>query len=233
MGAVAMGSVSPVPRGKLRGWVALVAVLAAVSYAAQLSTSGTDNRDVLYDYATAIGALVQYTIVLSVVLLIARGADRRELFALRRPASWGRAIGLTIGALLTIWAIGYVLNIFLKAGEEQGLVPDRWEPDHAGAFAANFVAVAFVAPIVEELAFRGLGYTAVRAFYGTGAAVVATALAFGLAHGLLVALPVLSCFGAILALLRAKTGSLYPPIILHAFFNGAALVAAVTIGTGP
>jgi membrane protease YdiL (CAAX protease family) len=55
-----------------------------------------------------------------------------------------------------------------------------------------------------------------------------TALAFGLAHGLLVALPVLSIFGAILAWLRFKTDSLYPSIILHGVFNGAALIAAVS-----
>ena len=58
---------------------------------------------------------------------------------------------------------------------------------------------------------------------------VVTALAFGLAHGLVVALPVLTIFGAILAWLRLKTESLYPPIILHALFNGAALIAAVTV----
>ncbi len=40
----------------------------------------------------------------------------------------------------------------------------------------------------------------------------------------------LTIFGAILGWLRWKTGSLYPPIVLHAVFNGAALIAAVTLG---
>ncbi len=39
----------------------------------------------------------------------------------------------------------------------------------------------------------------------------------------------LSIFGAILAWLRFKTESLYPTIILHGVFNGAALIAAVTM----
>ena len=39
--------------------------------------------------------------------------------------------------------------------------------------------------------------------------------------------PVLTIFGLILGWLRLKTSSLYPPIILHAIFNGAALLAAV------
>jgi membrane protease YdiL (CAAX protease family) len=93
---------------------------------------------------------------------------------------------------------------------------------------ANFVVVAMVAPFVEELTYRGLGYAAVRDGYGATAAIIVTAIAFGLAHGLVVALPVLAIFGAILAWLRFKTDSLYPSIILHGVFNGAALIAAVS-----
>lgn len=68
--------------------------------------------------------------------------------------------------------------------------------------------------------------------FGPPAAIVVTGLAFGLAHGLVVALPVLSLFGVILAALRWRTASLYPPIILHALFNATALIAAVTFGGG-
>jgi membrane protease YdiL (CAAX protease family) len=52
-------------------------------------------------------------------------------------------------------------------------------------------------------------------------------VAFGLVHGLVIALPVLTIFGLILGWLRLRTASLYPSIILHAIFNGTALVAAV------
>ena len=93
----------------------------------------------------------------------------------------------------------------LEAGEEQGLVPDGWDSTRAVPFVANFVVVALVAPIVEELTYRGLGFAAVRDSFGIIAAVVVTSLAFGLAHGLVVALPVLTIFGAILAWLRFST----------------------------
>ncbi len=39
----------------------------------------------------------------------------------------------------------------------------------------------------------------------------------------------LTIFGLILGWLRLRTESLYPPIILHAIFNGAALIASVTV----
>jgi membrane protease YdiL (CAAX protease family) len=170
---------------------------------------------------------VQYGIILGIVLALARGIAPATL-GLRRPASWLRAVGWILASLAAIWALGAILNIFLKAGEEQGLVPDGWDSSRAAPFVANFLVVALVAPFVEELTYRGLGYAAVHDTFGVAPAIVVTALAFGLAHGLVVALPVLSIFGAILAWLRFKTESIYPTIILHGLFNGAALIAAVT-----
>ncbi|HEX2303316.1 MAG TPA: type II CAAX endopeptidase family protein [Gaiella sp.] len=228
MGAVVLGRLTEVPRSRLVGWAILVAVLALISYAANLASDGDPPDDVLYRWSTAVGGAVQYAIILAVVLALSRGISPGTL-GLRRPASWGRAAGWILSALVAIWVIGAVLNLFLKAGEEQGLVPDGWDSGRAVPFAANFVVVALIAPVVEELTYRGLGFAAVRDALGAGAAIVVTALAFGLAHGLVVALPVLTIFGAILAWLRLKTESLYPPMILHGVFNGAALVAAVSV----
>ncbi len=218
-----------VPRGKLVAWVILVAALATLAYGAQLAEPGDPDRDLLYQWTTAVGAAIQYGIMLGVVLLIARGLGRPTL-GLVAPRSWWRAAGLGVAALLAIWVLGAVLNIFLEAGKEQGLVPDGWDSSRAAPFVVNFVVVAVMAPVVEELTFRGLGYAVVGSVMGPIWTILVTGLAFGLAHGLLVALPVLSSFGVILGWLRWKTDSLYPSIALHAVFNAAALIAAVTVG---
>ena len=55
-----------------------------------------------------------------------------------------------------------------------------------------------------------------------------TGLLFGAAHGLLVALPILAFFGMVVAWLRVRTDSVYPGMLLHATFNGIALIAAVS-----
>ena len=227
MGAVVLGCLTEVPRSRLLGWSILVAALAALSYAANLA-GGDPPTDVLYQWTTAVGGLIQYAIILAVVLLLSRGIAPATL-GLRRPDSWARAAGWIVAALVSIWVIGAILNVFLKAGEEQGLVPDGWDSSRAAPFVANFVVVAGVAPFVEELTYRGLGFAAVRDAYGAAAAIVVTALAFGLAHGLVVALPVLTIFGLILAWLRLRTDSVYPTMTLHALFNGIALIAAVTV----
>jgi membrane protease YdiL (CAAX protease family) len=228
MGAVVLGSVTEVPRSRLVGWAILVTALAALSYAANLADTGDTPDDLLFRWSSAIGGLIQYAIILGIVLAIARGIAPGTL-GLVRPASWAGAIGRVATALVSIWVIGAVLNVFLEAGKEQGLVPNAWDPGRAAPFVANFIVVAGVAPVVEELTYRGLGFAAVRDAFGDGAAVVVTALAFGLAHGLFVALPVLTIFGLILAWVRLTTGSIYPTIALHALFNGVALIAAVTV----
>ena len=227
MGAVVLGRLTEVPRSRLLGWTILVTVLAALSYAANLG-GGDPPKDVLYQWTTAVGGLIQYAIILAVVLLLSRGIAPATL-GLRRPDSWARAAGWIVAALVAVWVIGAILNVFLKAGEEQGLVPDGWDSSRAAPFVANFVVVAGVAPFVEELTYRGLGFAAVRDAHGAAAAVAVTAVAFGLAHGLVVALPVLTIFGAILAWLRLRTDSVYPTMMLHALFNGIALIAAVTV----
>jgi sodium transport system permease protein len=56
-----------------------------------------------------------------------------------------------------------------------------------------------------------------------------TGLLFGLSHGLVQALPVLSAFGFGLAWLRSRTGSVYPGMLVHATFNALALALAVTV----
>jgi len=216
--------------GRLIAWCGFVAALATLGYAARFADSGGPADDVLYEWSTAVGGSIQYLIMAAVAIAIGRPLGRAAL-GLRRPASWGRAAALVVGCLVAIMVAGGILGEFLEAGKEQGLVPDGWDGSRAAPFVANFVVVALLAPIVEEYVFRGVGFSLVSSVTGPAVAVVATALAFGLAHGLVVALPVLSLFGAILGWLRWKSGSLYPPMILHSIFNAGALIVAVTVSS--
>lgn len=212
-------------KGRLYGWLAFVGVFSAINYSARF-TSGKPDKNVLYNYGAALSGLIEIVIILGIVLLIARGRSKREYFALRRPASWGRAAGISVLVLIGVFAFAGILEPFLKPGQEQGLVPDKWEPAHAGAFVLNFIVVALLAPVVEELTFRGIGYTLLERF-GRIAAVLLVGLLFGLAHGLVEALPVLAAFGAGLAYLRARTDSVYPGMVVHACFNALVLTLAV------
>jgi membrane protease YdiL (CAAX protease family) len=213
--------------GRLVAWAALVGVLAAVAYAGRLAGAETPE-DVLYLWSTFVGALVQYGIMLILILAIAHGFDR-SLLAFELPERPGRAVGRALIALVVIVASAAALSPFLDAGNEQGLVPDAWDSSRAVPFLANAAVVTFVAPFVEELLYRGLGYGLLSPFVGPWPAILITGLAFGLAHGLVLGLPVLTIFGITLGWLRWQTGSVVPGMIVHALFNGAALAAAVAM----
>ena len=216
-------------RGRVAAWAAIVGLLAAANYAVRFSgssSSAANERDALYHYSTAVSGLVFYALFFAFVYAVA-AVDTDELFALRRPRSIGRAVGYGFAAILGVYAVSAALSPFLNAGKEQGLTPSHWEPSHAGAYAVNFVVVALVAPVVEELTFRGVGYRLLEQ-YGRPLAIVVVGIAFGLAHGLVEALPVLAAFGMLLTWLRAKTDSVLPGMVVHALFNTIALVAAVT-----
>lgn len=208
-------------------WVSLVALLALLGYASRLA-DGKPAADALYRYETAIGGIVVYGILLAILLWIAHGLPRRELFVLHRPDSWPSALGLAFAAYVAIFLGAGAILIALDAQDEQGLAPESWDSSRAGAYAANFLAVAFVGPIVEELAYRGAGLS-LLARWGAPAAIAVTSIGFGLGHGLLLALPALVWFGVVTALLRLKTNSIYPCMLVHCAFNATSLILAVAI----
>jgi membrane protease YdiL (CAAX protease family) len=220
-----VGVVETKPR--LAWWTLLVGVLAALAYASRAS-GGKPPENALYQWGTAISAAILYAIVLGLVLWIAKGAPARRLLALRQPRSWPKALGLALAVFIGIIVVGAALDPFLNAGKEQGLTPSGWDSSRAAAFAANAVVVAVLAPIVEELTYRGLGFGVLRP-YGEAAAIVGVGIAFGLAHGLVEGLVILSLFGMGLAFLRSRSDSVYPPMLLHAAFNGFALAVSVTV----
>lgn len=95
---------------------------------------------------------------------------------------------------------------------------------------ALFVVLAVVmAPLTEELLFRGWLYTALRAKIGVIAGVLVTAVLFALAHWEKSHLYALAVFpvGLALGFFRERTGSLMASMTFHAVYNGAALATLV------
>lgn len=212
--------------GRLTAWATIVGILALLGYAGRYA-GGKAPEEPLYRWDQFVGGVVQFGLLLGLMLLVALGASKREAFALREPTSWPRAAKIGAAVVVVILVVSAVLDPLLKPGKEQDLAPHGWEPRHAAAFAANFAVVALLAPIVEELTFRGLGYSLLEPL-GRWIAIILVGLLFGLAHGLVEAFPFLATFGALLAYLRSRVDSVYPGMIVHGLFNAIALVVAVT-----
>jgi membrane protease YdiL (CAAX protease family) len=209
---------------KLVWWLILVAALALGNYAVRFS-GGKAPKDVLYHWDNAVGGAVQFLVILGLALAIAR--DRPGLLALRRPRSWRGAAGGAFAILIGVYVLSAILGPILHPGREQGLTPDHWDSARAAPFVANAIIVCVLAPFVEECTFRGVGYGLLAERFGAEPALVGSALCFGLAHGLVEALPLLVAFGIGLAWLRERQNSTIPGMILHGTFNAVALAASI------
>ena len=111
-----------------------------------------------------------------------------------------------------------------RIGEDYSGAPDLGP---GGMAAAGVVLAAVVlAPLAEELFFREMLLTRALAGSPRWLAVATTAAAFGALHlavGGVVLMLTLTFMGAVLAWLRFRTGSLGPPILVHALNNAVAL----------
>jgi len=212
---------------RLAQWLVLVGFLALLAYGSRID-AGKPDPEVLYRWSTAVGGVVQDAIVVALVLVIARGA--RPLLGLRGPKSFWMSVVFVAAAVVLVILFEAVYSNLVHPGNEQGLTPDKWEPPHAPAYIVNAIVICTWVPFVEELTYRGLGYSLLERF-GRGWAILGVGILFGLAHGLVLSLPVIVAFGCALAWVRARTDSVLPGMVAHALFNAVALVAAVTIGS--
>ena len=206
---------------RLVAWLTLVAIFIALQYG-----GSSQKGEPLYTWSFFTGSVIQEAVLLLIVLAIAGFSIRR--IALRAPDRRWRAAGLGLACFVAIEVFGYVYAALAHPGNEQHLTPSHWEARHAWAYVANATVICTAVPFVEEVTFRGLGFTLLRP-YSRWFAIVAVGVLFGLAHGLLISLPILIFFGATLAWLRDKTDSVLPGMVVHGTFNLIALVAAVTI----
>jgi len=121
-----------------------------------------------------------------------------------------------LAALPLVYGCAMLLQLF-DVEQEQDLVQRLREP---GWQMIAIYAIA-IAPIMEELTFRGFLYAALRQWIGRRQAIVFSALFFGIVHvqGSYAAVVPLTILGLVLALLTERTGSLRPAMVAHGAFN--------------
>jgi membrane protease YdiL (CAAX protease family) len=156
---------------------------------------------------------------------------------LPRDLAWGAAFGVAV--MLLVGAAGKVSQILLEwlshRPDLQTVVEQMRDTSDPGQLAIGVVFVVVMAPLIEEMLYRGFLYptlkrlrqrpSAVLRFLGhPWTAAVLSGVLFGASHGSLYAWIPLAVLGVALARLYEWNGSLAAPIAAHAAFNAIQLV---------
>ncbi len=167
-------------------------------------------------------------------MLARRRKDWRKALAARiEPAD---AVGLLIGAGLQIGlaAIAYLLivEVFDVVLPTQEVVEAAAEAIDGGERALVVMALVILAPVSEEIVFRGILLGALRRTRGDRTAVVVSAVTFSLLHLLdpnaLLAAPFLFVVGIVAGRQVIATGRLGRAVAIHAGFNLITVLALLT-----
>jgi membrane protease YdiL (CAAX protease family) len=193
----------------------LVALLAGVLSAAGVHTDG----------GKAPGFTVAATLLLDVSVV---GASVLLAGVVTRPRPWhfglrGGSLAFT-AKIASIGVLAYFLFDLVYAAVVQPKNPQKVVQD-LGAdkstllLVTGALVVIVVAPVCEELFFRGFLFRVLRTRMPLWVAALIDGILFGVVHGELVIVPILTALGMVLCWVYERTGTLFAPIALHALNN--------------
>jgi uncharacterized protein len=163
-------------------------------------------------------ALVDFAFFSAVALLWARWA-KLDL-GLRAPTMKGAWPWML---LFLAWIAAERMLTFLFPVEAD----PAWLDQMAGlSLFQSLLLLVVLAPICEELLFRGAFFSALMRRWGIWVAAVVPSFLWALGHIQYSGWFLLSLAGSgiLLAIIRWKSGSLYPPLVLHAAANLEAML---------
>jgi membrane protease YdiL (CAAX protease family) len=177
----------------------------------------------------AVSALVLYGWQsLAAWLFSLRTAGRSlALWGFRRPNKaffWTVPLGL-----LAVYAVGIVHDLIVRPETQQ--IVSQFPRSAAGVALFTLVAV-IMAPLFEEIVFRGFLFRGFANSWGWVWGGLASAAIFGIAHLQLDVFVPLATLGFVLAWAYKRTGSLWTCITMHALFNTIAVLAWAFFGAG-
>ncbi len=132
--------------------------------------------------------------------------------------------------IVPIVLMGLSLNVV--TGLVLSFIPEEWMGAYeessslvmGGSTVAMVIGTTIMAPIVEEIIFRGLAYTRMKKGMPTAVAVLLSSALFGVAHGQWVWMLYAFAFGLVLVWVFERSKSLLANILLHFSYNGCAML---------
>jgi membrane protease YdiL (CAAX protease family) len=164
-----------------------------------------------------------HLLTLFVVWSVVTGFGRRPFWKVI-GWSWSPRFGLLVSVVTAILLLVGAVIVSKLLGVARTPFDDVLESSTIAFFTIAFLATA-TAPLVEELVFRGVVYSAFQRAFGVVGAVLLVTFLFALVHfwqyqtspGTLGAILFLSLG---LTLVRAFTGRVLPCVVVHFIYNG-------------
>ena len=147
-----------------------------------------------------------------------------------RTAGVGAHLGLPLLVLLASISLTGLLVLLARALGIEALLPPETPDLLRGAMPVQYAAVigivVFLAPLAEEVFFRGFVLQGLLSSLGPWGAVVASAALFSVAHAAVGLLIPIFILGLLLGWLFLRAGSIWACVTAHAFQNALALSLA-------
>ena len=150
-----------------------------------------------------------------------------------------QVIAWTGAAYIVVYILFIALNqlgmeqwLSARLGEQQNqqIVDELIATQESQKRLIMILGACVIAPVAEEIVFRGYLYPVVKRYTEPVIAAIFTGIIFGAVHGQIWAVIPLSLFGILLAILYEKSGSIWACILCHALFNIVNVVFMLTMG---
>ncbi len=185
-----------------------------------------------------LGALIYGVVILGVYLFAVRRAHGDwSVLGFRAFSLWWLPL-IPILALIELMGMS-IINLVLVLPFTGGTFENPQVEALTGgsalsarAFGLLLILVAVIAPIAEELFFRGMLYPLLRQRWSARVAIVLNGFVFALIHFIPLLIPGLFFVGMVLAWVRERSGSIIPCILLHAAQNSIVLFSLYAMSNG-
>ena len=134
---------------------------------------------------------------------------------------------IPVKGILAVLLMGITFNIVISTLLATIPFPDAWMETYqqnssvltGGNEVISFLATVFMAPVLEEIVFRGLIYDRLKKGMPAVVAAIISSLAFGLMHGTIIWMMYAFVLGVVLVIVFERFHSLLANMFLHFGFN--------------
>ena len=215
----------------------LLAWVFAVLYASQyfiawllvkvfhITESGMNNNAIQALF-TAIAYVVSVAVTIFVPWLIVKNKTTRDELGIRGLPTWSDLLLAPIGFIVFMF-VGTILLALLS----KFLPGINWEQTQdvgfsnlltQSDFALTFIMLVIVAPVAEEVIFRGWLYGKLRAKIPAIPAIILVSILFGIVHGQWNVGVTVFVMSIVMCTIREITGTIWGGVLLHIIKNGVA-----------